>query len=67
MEELMEELVQESLWDLEAAVESTGEPLDAQGLADFLGDKMMDVSPEYRAMDSWQRWELALKVARKYI
>jgi len=48
MEELMEELVQESLWDLEAAVESTGEPLDAQGLADFLGDKMMDVSPEYR-------------------
>ena len=67
MEQMMRRFVQECFYDLQAACEGCGEELDAEGLADFLGDRMHDESAEYRAMPYEQRHALALKVAKQYV
>ena len=66
MKQRMHELVQECFMDLEEACQSCGESLDAESLADFLGDRMYDESAEYRAMSYAQRREITLKVAQNY-
>ena len=66
MENQMRQIVQECYMDLESACAECGESLDAESLADFIGDRMCDESPEYRAMPWEQRRALTLKIARDY-
>ena len=66
MEQMMREFVQECFYDLQAACEGCGEELDAEGLADFLGDRMHDESAEYRAMPWDERRAITLRVAQLY-
>ena len=66
MENQMRQIVQDCFMDLEAACQECGEQLDAESLADFIGDRMCDESAEYRAMPYAKRRALTLKIARQY-
>ena len=66
MEQRMREIVQEVFFDLEAACAEFGETLDAESLADTIGDRMHDESAEYRAMPWEQRRAMTLRVAQQY-
>ena len=67
MEKRMREIVAEVYWDLEAAVAECGEELDAETLADTLGDRMHDESEEYRNTPWQKRREMTLQIAREYV
>lgn len=66
MEQQMREIVQEVYYDLLEAVGAVGEELDAETLADTIGDRMFDCSTEYRNMPYEERRALTLKVAKLY-
>ena len=66
MEQQMREIVQEVFYDLQAACAEFGEELDAETLADTIGDRMCDYSTEYRNMQYEERRALTLKVAKLY-
>ena len=66
MEQRMREIVQEVYYDLEAAVAEFGEELDAETLADTLGDRMHDESAEYRSLPYAERRAMTLRVAQLY-
>jgi len=53
--------------DLFAACAEVGETLDAEGLADAVGDRMHDESEEYRNMPYEQRRAIVLRIAREYV
>jgi hypothetical protein len=63
MEQQMHEIVQEVFYDLQA----TCDVLDAETLADTIGDRMFDYSEEYRNTEYVKRRALVLKVARQYV
>jgi hypothetical protein len=63
MEQQMHKIVSEVFYDLQEAL---GEDLDAGSLADTIGDRMHDLSAEYRAMPYEQRHAIALRIAGKY-
>ncbi len=67
MEKRMREIVAEVFYDLEAACAEVGESLDAESLADTIGDRMHDESAEYRATPWAQRRAMTLKVAQLYV
>ena len=67
MEQRMHQIIQEVFYDLEAACLECGEALDAEGLADTVGDRMCDESAEYRAMPWEERRALTLKVSKQYV
>jgi len=62
----MRNIIEEVYSDLEAACAEMGETLDAESLADCVGDRMCDTSAEYRAMPYAQRRAIVLKIARLY-
>lgn len=66
MEQRMREIVQEVYYDLLEAVGAVGEELDAETLADTIGDRMCDESLEYRNMPWEQRRALTLQIAKQY-
>lgn len=53
-------IINEIYSDLEAACAEMGESLDAESLADSVGDRMYDNSEEYRSMPYPQRRALVL-------
>ena len=63
MEQQMREIVADVYWDLQ---EACGEDLDAESLADCIGDRMHDLSAEYRAMPYAERRAMTLRVAGEY-
>ena len=63
MEQRMREIVQEVYYDL---VEACGEELDAETLADTIGDRMCDESLEYRSMPYEERRAITLRIAQQY-
>lgn len=70
MEQLAQKMrvvVNEVFYDLQEASRDTGEELCAEGLADYLEDRMYDSSAEYRGMPDKDRSELALRVAREFV
>lgn len=67
MEQKMREIVQEVFYDLQAACAECGEDLDAESLADTIGDRMHDLNAEYRSLPYKQRREMTLRVAREYV
>ena len=66
MEQLMRQIISDCFYDLEAACAECGEVLDAESLADFVGDRMCDESQEYRAMPWEHRRAITLRVAQQY-
>ena len=67
MEKLMRQLVNDVFYDLEEACREGGEVLDAEILADVLGDRMHDMSEEYRNTPWEKRRAMTLQVAREYV
>ena len=67
MEQLMRRIVNEVFYDLQQASAECGEELCAEGLADYLGDRMHDESAEYRSMPYPKRRAVALRVAQEYV
>ena len=66
MEQMMRQLINDVFYDLEEACREGGEELDAEILADTLGDRMYDMSEEYRNMPWEQRRALTLQIAKQY-
>lgn len=66
MEQKMRQIINDCYMDLEAACAECGEGLDAESLADFVGDRMCDESPEYRAMPWEERRAMTLRIAQQY-
>lgn len=60
-------IINEIYSDLEAACTEMGESLDAESLADSVGDRLHDNSEEYRSMPYPQRRALVLQVCKQYV
>ena len=67
MEPLMRQLINDVFYDLEDAIAGTGEKLDAEILADVLGDRMYDMSEEYRNTPWAKRRAMTLQIAGEYV
>lgn len=59
-------IINEVYSDLEGACAEMGESLDAESLADTVGDRLIDSNEEYRNMPYAQRRALVLGVCRQY-
>jgi uncharacterized protein (UPF0335 family) len=64
MEQEIRQIINDVFHDLQ---EACGDGLDAETLADTIGDRMYDESEEYRAMPYAQRRALTLKIAGAYV
>ena len=67
MEQLMRQLINDVFYDLEEACREGGETLDAEILADVLGDRMYDMSEEYRNTPWEVRRAMTLQIAGEYV
>lgn len=67
MEQLMRQLINDVFYDLEEACAQGGETLDAEILADVLGDRMHDMSEEYRNTSWEKRRAMCLQIAGEYV
>ena len=67
MEQMMRQLINDVFYDLEEACAQGGDTLDAEILADVLGDRMYDMSDEYRNTPWQKRREMTLQIAREYV
>jgi len=67
MEQMMRQLINDVFYDLEDAIAGTGEKLDAEILADVLGDRMYDHSEEYRNTPWPVRRAMTLQIASEYV
>ena len=67
MKHQMRRIVNEVFYDLQQASAEVGEDLDAEGLADYLGDRMHDDSAEYRSLPYEERRAIALSVAKEFL
>jgi hypothetical protein len=66
--QMMHNAVNESFYDLQQACAECGESLCAEGLADFLQDKMYDFNvQEYNTFTYEENHALAVSVARQYV
>ena len=65
MEQMMRQLINDVFYDLEDAC--AGEELDAEILADVLGDRMCDMSEEYRNTPWERRRAMCLQIAQEYV
>ena len=64
MEQEIRQIINDVFYDLQ---EVCGGSLDAESLADTVGDRMHDTSEEYRAMPYAQRRALTLKIAKLFV
>lgn len=67
MLEQMRALINDVFYDLEDVCSSSGQTLNAELLADVLGDRMYDISEEYRRLDCTVGRALCLQVASEYL
>lgn len=67
MEQMMRQLINDVFYDLEEACACAGETLDAEILADTLGDRMYDMSEEYRTTPWEKRRAMCLQIAGEYV
>lgn len=63
MERRIIEIIQEVYYDLESALDGC---VDAESLADTVGDRMYDDCPEYRNTPYKDRRALVLSICSKY-
>lgn len=66
MQAQIRNIINEVYSDLEAACVESGEKLDAESLADCVGDRMIDCCEEYRNTPYNQRRSLVLQICREY-
>jgi hypothetical protein len=66
MEQQIRSIINDVFYDLQACAEEMGETLDAEGLADCVGDRMFDDCPEYRNMPYEQRRALVVNICKQY-
>lgn len=59
-------IINEVYSDLESSLADFGETLDAESLADTVGDRLHDSSEEYRSMPYPERRALVLQVCKQY-
>lgn len=64
---MIRQIINEVFYDLQQASADCGEDLCAEGLADYIGDRMYDDCPEYRAMPYESRRALAVKICKEYV
>jgi hypothetical protein len=64
---MMRQLINDVFYDLEDAIAGTGEKLDAEILADVLGDRMYDNSEEYRNTPWPVRRAMVMQIASEYV
>ena len=64
MEQMIRQLINDVFYDLQ---EACGGDMDAQDLADCVGDRMCDMSEEYRNTPWEVRRKMTLKIAREYV
>lgn len=67
METLMRQLINDVFYDLQEMCNATGDQLDAETLADVLGDRMSDTSEEYRNTPWEARRAMTLRIAKQYV
>lgn len=67
MQAQIRQIITDIYCDLSAACDEVGETLDAEGLADAVGDRMHDESEEYRSMPYEKRRAIVLRIAREYV
>ncbi len=67
MEQQMREIIQQVFADVKLVCDEAGYPLDAEGLADVVGDRMHDDCVEYRNMPYLGRRALLLRVCSDYV
>lgn len=67
MENKMRQIINDIMPDLEQACSEMGESLDAESLADAVGDRMHDNSEEYRNMPYLERRAIVLAVCKEYV
>lgn len=67
MEQMARQLVNDVFHDLEECCAQYGETLDAEILADVLGDRMYDMSIEYRNTSCKERRIMLMQIAREYV
>ena len=67
MEQDMRQIINDVFYDLEEACAQGGDSLDAEILADVLGDRMYDMSEEYRNTPWELRRAMTLQIAREYV
>lgn len=66
MEQQIRQIINDIFYDMAAALEECGETIDAESLADAVGDRMHDDSAEYRAMPYEVRRAMTLRIAQQY-
>ena len=67
MEQMMRQLINDVFYDMEQVCKESGEELDAEILADVLGDRMCDMSEEYRTTPWPKRRAMCLQIASEYV
>lgn len=67
MEQLMRQIINDVFYDLEEVCRESGDTLDAEILADVLGDRMYDMSEEYRTTPWEKRRAMTLQIAQQYV
>lgn len=66
MEQQMRQIINDVFYDLESALAECGETVDAETLADTVGDRMHDLCEEYRAMPYALRRSMVLRICNEY-
>jgi hypothetical protein len=67
MEQQIRNIIDSVFYDLSAAYLALDDSIDAERLADFVGDRMYDDCPEYRTLPHEQRRATVLKVCKEYV
>jgi hypothetical protein len=67
MEKLMHQIISDIFHDLAACCAENGERLDAESLADAVGDQLHDTSEEYRNTPYDERRAITLRIAKQYV
>lgn len=67
MKDQIRRIINDITPDLEQACAEMGEGLDAESLADAVGDRMYDDCEEYRNTPYEERRALVLKICKEYV
>lgn len=66
MEQEIRTIINDVFYDLQAALAECGEEVTAEDLADTVGDRMYDLSDEYRTAPYAERRAFVLNICKEY-
>lgn len=67
MEQQIRNIIEEVFSDLTECFHQAGETMCAENLVDTVGDRMLDVSAKYRAMEYNSRRDMVLRICSEYV